>query len=110
MADMEKRLDARQIVNDFFKDKRKRLDVKGVFDFSFNNKMKRRFLSEMNAIEGDFEHKAMSLADKGKDINIGGELNDSFEKLKKDFISDISMDDDIQGVIYKEIIEEISRL
>ena len=109
MGDMENRLEQRKKVNDFFKDKRRKLGVKGVFDFSFENKTKRRFLAEMNAVAGDLEHKAMGLGDKGKEIS-DSEISEQFEKVKKAFISDISMDDDIQDVIYKEIIEEIRSL
>lgn len=89
---MKARIEARNTISHFFRDKRKALGVKPFFNFSPDNMIKRQFLVQMNSISRTAEIKAMSLVDKGAEWQtVFEEAQIKFEKLKKDTVKGLML-------------------
>jgi len=87
---MKKRMEARRAVQEFFESRRKMLKVGPFWDFSAENRFKRDFLARMNAIARDLEHKAMKMADEGREwTSVLEEAKEKLEKLKEEFLKEL---------------------
>ncbi len=89
MGDLERMIEARKLVEEFFAPKRRALAA-AKEDSGYVKVMKMKMLGEINALAGDIEHMAIGLAERKKDPHGAIEKAEKeMEKLKKQFIKEV---------------------